>query len=396
MNRKIYFEPAGQILSSHQSVFLNPPPGYEFITTAGFWDKMGTKGHSMVESYLYKVGLASLPWHYIKPKVEAVFKRPPEGTCLTFAWNHLIFRKEPWVIQVEWPEMLTGWSYTFFRLLKRKVEQTLASPYCRKIITWSEVARDSFFSNLDCSSFEHKMEIVPLAIPPKDFTKNYNDNKVVFLFVGSTHMKGRTDYNFNLKGGKEVLEAFAILNQKYDNLELVLRAEIPEKHRKMCQSFSNIRLIEKPIPWKELEQEYKSADIFLFPGHDTPFGVILEAMSYELPVITTDVYGNRELVTDGVTGFVIRSSEVVSYYSGNYATRPMTGPKQWKDASLSIDPKVIQELVEKVSLLIENGELRREMGRAARHEVETGRHSINYRNQKLKQIFDEALSKQEV
>jgi len=73
----------------------------------------------------------------------------------------------------------------------------------------------------------------------------------------------------------------------------------------------------------------------------------------------------------------------------------MTGPKQWKDASLSTDPKVIAELVEKMSLLIENRGLRRKLGRAARQEVEIGRHSIKYRNQKLKEIFDEAIGKQE-
>ncbi len=83
----------------------------------------------------------------------------------------------------------------------------------------------------------------------------------------------------------------------------------------------------------------------------------------------------------------------MSYYSGSYATRPMTGPKKWKDASLSTDPKVIRELVEKASLLIENKELRRKMGKAARQEVEAGKHSIKYRNQKLKQIFDEVIDK---
>jgi len=50
-------------------------------------------------------------------------------------------------------------------------------------------------------------------------------------------------------------------------------------------------------------------------------------------------------------------------------------------------------LVEKASLLIENKEFRRKIGKAARQEVETGKHSINYRNQKLKQIFDEVIGK---
>ena len=63
---------------------------------------------------------------------------------------------------------------------------------------------------------------------------------------------------------------------------------------------------------------------------------------------------------------------------------------------MSTDPKVIKELVEQVSLLVENKELRRKMGKAARQDVAVGKHSITYRNQKFQEIFDEAIGKQEV
>ena len=47
-------------------------------------------------------------------------------------------------------------------------------------------------------------------------------------------------------------------------------------------------------------------------------------------------------------------------------------------------------MAEKVSLLIENKELRISMGRAGRWEVEKGKFSLEKRTKKLKRIFDEA------
>jgi glycosyltransferase involved in cell wall biosynthesis len=55
-------------------------------------------------------------------------------------------------------------------------------------------------------------------------------------------------------------------------------------------------------------------------------------------------------------------------------------------------PWMVNQIVEKVSLLIENSSLRREIGRNARHLVEKGEFSVKRRNEKLKRIFDEAIA----
>jgi glycosyltransferase involved in cell wall biosynthesis len=65
---------------------------------------------------------------------------------------------------------------------------------------------------------------------------------------------------------------------------------------------------------------------------------------------------------------------------------------QFKKAIKTPDPKVVQGLVEKTSILIENKELRRQMGKAGRWEVEHGKFSVDSRSKKLKRIFDEATA----
>ena len=66
--------------------------------------------------------------------------------------------------------------------------------------------------------------------------------------------------------GKEVLEAFAILSQKHKNLELVIRSDISPRLRERyqeCLALPNLRLINRVLPFSELEQIYQSADIFI-------------------------------------------------------------------------------------------------------------------------------------
>ena len=243
---------------------------------------------------------------------------------------------------------------------------------------------------MNCESFAHKVEVVPLAVRQKDFAKDYSHKETIkLLFIGSANIAGE----FEINGGKEVLEAFIHLTKKYNNLELIVRSDIPQGIKAKYNGLHNLRLIEEIIPWEQLELEFKSADIFLFPAHTTPGLVILDAMSYELPVVTTDVWANPEMVADGKTGFVIKKSERVPYYIENSIPNWdfLKGSKFMKSIKTT-DPKVVEEVAEKVSLLVENKELRKSMGKAGRWEIEHGKFSIEERNEKLKQIFDEATT----
>ena len=71
---------------------------------------------------------------------------------------------------------------------------------------------------------------------------------------------------------------------------------------------------------------------------------------------------------------------------------PPAGSAEYHDIVASTNPQMTQELVEKLSLLIENAELRRRLGKAGREAVENGRFSIQQRNSTLRRVLDEAIS----
>ena len=404
--RRVYFEPAGRVHSAHRELISYPPPGYEFVMTDNLWDRaMKVAVMSDVALFGLSIVLSKLlPVALLKALLEKVFRTPPREASLTYSYNHPVFREEPWVVNVEWVNMLAGFDMKHLRRFAGVFQRSFASENCKRILTWCEPARQSILRNLDCRQFEEKIEVVPLAVHSKQFARTPNEDRVRLLFVGSANtLKGfgtrclpsAFAYDFYTKGGQEVLDAFVRLKGRYPKLELVMRARVPPAVRHRFEAVPGIKFIDEILSWQELEGEFTSADIFLFPCHQiTPWGVILDAMSYGLPVVTTDVFGNSELVEDGKTGFLVKPSEAVPYYDDHEAFVPsLVTPRrgEFLKAVRRVDPRVVDDLVAKTSLLVEDEERRRRLGNAGRREVDQGKHSIKARNKQLKAIFDEAI-----
>jgi glycosyltransferase involved in cell wall biosynthesis len=238
--------------------------------------------------------------------------------------------------------------------------------------------------------FEEKIEVIYWGVPPKNFEKQYIKEKVKILFVNSGNIN--TALHFYGKGGAEVIQAFRILSQKYDNIELLIRSGMPKSVKKEIMMLKEATAIDQPIPWSELEKEWMTADIFVLPNHiNTPAQVLLDAISYELPVVTTNVWANCEFIEDGKTGFLVNNPRSRYFEEG-----PILRLSELeKEIVKGAQPEVVEVLVEKISLLIENEKLRRQMGRAGRWEIEHGKFSIKRRNEKLKRILDEATLTEE-
>lgn len=162
---------------------------------------------------------------------------------------------------------------------------------------------------------------------PKTVPKNkygINDNSIVLFFAG----------NLIKRKGADLLPR--IMKKLDDKYMLLVTSGLN----------SNIKLKNGNILYlgnvtkEKLVEAYNLSDIYLFPTRLEGFGLtVAEAMGCEKPVVTTDCSSLPELVVDGKGGFLCEKDN-------------------------------INDFVEKISLLGEDINLRKEMGRFNRKYVE--------------------------
>lgn len=375
----------------HKRLVDYPPEGYEIVVRESPQEKMfkATTSWTFLRTLLRFSDTTILPYNLVKAWLEKS-NRPPEDTVLTYASEHLVLRPEPWVLDMEFAHLLVGRHPKHLKRFKNLFERALTSSYCRKIICWSEAARKTL-TDLNMEHFEDKVTVLHWSVRPRSFVKELTTNDKVKLFFLGTDALTTSSTAFEYKGGRETLAAFAQLRPQYPNIELVMRGDPPPDVRRRYAGMEGLRIIDKFIPWDELEYEYRSSDIFIMPSHTTIFTTLLEAMSFELPVITIDSWSNAEFVEDGKTGLVAPKSQRLPYfYPGTAQTN--FGTAQFDKAMLETDPLVVADLASRLSRLIDDPELRRRMGKAARWEVEEGRFSLATMNESLGKIFDEAIA----
>ena len=115
----------------------------------------------------------------------------------------------------------------------------------------------------------------------------FGTDEPVFLYVGRVAIEKNVDafLNLDLPGKKIVVGSGPQLDE--------LRSRFPDVF------FAGNK------EGEELAQHYASADVFVFPSLTDTFGVVLlEAMASGLPVAAFPVTGPKDIIKQGVTGFL--------------------------------------------------------------------------------------------
>ena len=121
------------------------------------------------------------------------------------------------------------------------------------------------------------------------------------------------------KGIFVLLEAVLWLKDKAENFTVriignpadVSKAEIEEYIRK--NNLSGIMTVEDGKYGDEKYEAFRAADIFLHPTLNDAFPlVILEAMQFQLPVISTYEGAIPEIVAEGITGYLVAKNEAIN------------------------------------------------------------------------------------
>lgn len=402
--KTVYFKSrsrGGPLHSLYGELIRHPPEGYKVLTgKSSFRTQQSLSGLDKRQQLIHKVdrklqdiAITRKIWYEAKALSYVCIKKAEKprgqltsGADLVYCAQQLTFTKLPWVVDLEYANALVN--YADIRLIRKIVQKALGSEHCRKILPWSDWAKRTLYRSLDCSSFKEKIETTHFAVSKKNFVKKEKDGKLRLLFVGSINQFNFL--NFEWKGGFEVVEAFLELSKKYDCLELVIRSWVPPEIMERCAGKPNIEIINHVLSEEALANLYACSDMFLFPSYMNLGMVILEAMSYGLPVIAICLYDVPEAVRDMKTGMLLIPPPKVPFYIWNGA--PNHYDKELIQRIRQSRPWIVKQIVDKVSLLIENGDLRRKIGQNARHLVEEGEFSTKKRNEKLKRIFDEAIA----
>lgn len=126
--------------------------------------------------------------------------------------------------------------------------------------------------------------------------------KLVILYVG------RSVY---FKGVDILLKAYGTIN--IDAALYCIGGKCTEEYQRIIEEYNTqgVHFVDN-IEFSILKQYYMAADVFVLPTRNDTWGLVInEAMTYGLPIITTDmcVAGNA-LIKNKVNGFIIKSESV--------------------------------------------------------------------------------------
>lgn len=168
---------------------------------------------------------------------------------------------------------------------------------------------------------------------PNDLAENLKDQFVIG-FVGRIVKD---------KGIREMIEAFKLIRLKNKNIKLLILGD-PEKDNSISVEHFNILKndkdiilvghVDKPVNY------FNHMDVLVSPTYREGFAnVNLEAQALKIPVITTNATGAKDTIDDNVTGYVTKI--------GDY-----------------------KDIANKVQILIDNPNLKQQMGERAYSRVE--------------------------
>lgn len=161
--------------------------------------------------------------------------------------------------------------------------------------------------------------VVPLAVRDlASFTPRSrlaDDGRVVVLFVG--RLERRKGVDILLQACVDLLEDLPFVEVHFVGKDTP-NTEMPRTYR---ETFQNDPAVSDAIKARvhfagavsesELSQAYADADIFCLPSRYESFGlVLLEAMTFGLPLVASRVGGMAEIVTDGREGTLFEVGDV--------------------------------------------------------------------------------------
>ena len=159
-------------------------------------------------------------------------------------------------------------------------------------------------------------------------------------------------------------EMLVQLKQDFPNLKMLMTGEGSLKNS-ILEDFDRLGVSQMVhylgvVETERVPELINQSRIFIYPSREEPFGLsIIEAMACGVPVVTTNVFGPSEIITNGLDGLVV-------------------------------NPNDVSALVRAIRTLLDDKQMRMKMGAQGRTTVEN-RFDINQHLENLVSIYQDLL-----
>ncbi|QSS99782.1 glycosyltransferase family 4 protein [Pontibacillus sp. ALD_SL1] len=279
-----------------------------------------------------------------------------ESCDIVFSYNRFLKSNKNYVIYLENPLALVHYSTKRNKALisKIKLNKYLNDTKLKAIICMSKACQETIRDFYEIPDNVEIKQIYPLAkanvLTSEESVKlSCREPVIQCLYISS---------DFNLKGGKDILEAFNKLwglGKKNIKLNIITPINKLDKETfEKIEDNDNVNVFDFRFSKEELYEFYNTSCIVLNPSRQDSFPlVILEAVKSGNVVITTDIYGLPEMVEDNYNGYLTQPR----YRFFNYNNLP--NELVWNNRDNTIysdylDENIIEFLVDKLIFLDEN------------------------------------------
>ncbi len=172
------------------------------------------------------------------------------------------------------------------------------------------------------------------------FDYPFNKEKIHFLFIGRVMKE---------KGINELFAATKKLLNDGMNIYLDVVGEYEENYREIIEKYVNEGWLAYHGFQNDVKPFIEKCDCFILPSwHEGMANTNLECAASGRPVITSDIYGCRESVIDGVSGFLAKEKNADNLYSAmkkfcalSYEKRKQMGIEGRKHMEKNFDKKMV-------------------------------------------------------
>ena len=258
------------------------------------------------------------------------------------------YKVKPDIIYTFTPKAgLLGMIAAFFAHCKTRIHNVVGMPLMeakgkkRIILTITEKLTYLFATHVYCNSFGLKEYINKNLTNKKikvighgsingvdiDF---YNDTFTINEKIDIREKLGFEKDNFIIsfmgrivqdKGINELIEAFKLLNEKHNNIKLLIVGKfeqdlnpIKESNKDFIVNSPDIKLVDFQY---DLRKFLSITNLFVLPSYREGLpNALIEAGSFGVPLLATDINGCNEIIIDNKNGKLVHMKDMNSLYSG--------------------------------------------------------------------------------